>query len=181
MKIKKKRKSVARKPAAKAAKPSSQYKKLDDVCAPDMIAFHFWREWHRARERNDWAFMREMAGEDSPFLEKLGDEATFSERCRRRDDGTPGLRAGVLRRISLAGEDAAHMIEVVGADEYNARSYEVVRWYMLRGEGGWRLHDWHRAEVAPEELEAQLEVSAFPEVSQPDGFVGRSELGASEG
>ena len=182
MKIKKRLAPV--KPAAAPAPPSSnaesrnprQFKALENVVYPDMIAFHYWREWLRARDRNDWDFMYQMAAEGSPLAARLGARDGFAELCRRRERAVPGIREGQLRKIRLDGADVATMYNVIGLDDRTTREVLVERWVMFRGNRGWSIYavdelskpraevlegiqnDWFEPVVVPESIELR---SAF--------------------
>ncbi len=136
MKIKRKKKPVAR---AQAAEPASRFPSLDEVCKPDMIAYHFWREWFRARDRSDYDFMYAMSGEGSALRQALGPRDEFGEACRRRRDGIPGLSDGDLWRIRLDGPDLARVIRTCGHDDRSRSTYTAERWAMRRDEAGWRI------------------------------------------
>lgn len=178
MKIKRKRKRVAKKPvtAAQNEKKGTQYKSIEDVTTPDMIAYHYWREWFSARDRNDWLFMFDMSAEDSPLREKLGERDTFAERCRRRDRNVPGLRPGNLRKIRLDGPDVAQVLHVVGLNDRTRREVVVERWVMLRGAEGWNMYAVDEV-TAPRD--ADVDISLFEALEIPEGFVGRSEHDAA--
>lgn len=175
MKIKKPK--VTKAPQRKQAKKrKSQFRTVDEVCKPDMIAFHFWREWHQAKDRNDYEFLFEMTREGSAFREALGDQEAFPEACRRREDHIPGMKEGELLKISLEGPDVAHMFEVIRPSRQTGRKpVRVRRWYMLRSENGWRLDAIHELETPEADLDAALQTKAFPDVSPPEGFVTFSE------
>jgi hypothetical protein len=177
MKIKKSKKKTTRSKKSKKSSNNSQFRSVEEVCEPDMIAFHFWREWHEAKDRNDYNFMFEMTREGSELREQLEPRDKFPEACRRRENRIPGLRDGELMKISLAGPDVAHMFEVIKPRRQTSRNpWTIQRWYMLRGEQGWRLEALHDIEVAPDEVQEHLKTDAFPDVEPPEGFQGYSEL-----
>lgn len=174
MKIKRKRKRVA-KPATPAVQPkgtAGQYKSVEDVVTPDMIAYHYWREWFAARDRNDWLFMYDMSAEDSPLRRQLGDRDAFAERCRRRDRDVPGLRPGNLQKIRLDGPDVAQVLRVVGLEDRTRREIVIERWFMLRAEAGWSM-------IAVDQVtcprDADVAISHFDAIEIPEDFVGRSQ------
>lgn len=180
MKIKKS-KARATAPAKKRATKKSQFRSLDEVCKPDMIAYHFWREWHLAKERNDYGFMFEMTREGSALRQALGPEERFPEACRRREAHIPGLQEGELRTISLEGPDVAHMFEVVEPRRQTGKiPVTVRRWFMLRGPSGWRLESVDEQQVAVDEVPDALNKRAFAPVKPPEGFVGYSESTVDE-
>lgn len=174
MKIKRKKKRVVKKtaPAVQSESKAGQYKSIEDVITPDMIAYHYWREWFSARDRNDWSFMFDMTTDESPLREQLGDRDSFAERCRRRDRGVPGLRPGNLQKIRLDGPDVAQVLRVVGLDDRTRREIVIERWFMLRGVEGWNM-------VAVDEVtcprDADIDISHFEAIEIPEGFVGRSQ------
>lgn len=147
---------------------------MEDVVHPSMIAFHYWREWSRARGRNDWDFMYAMSAEGSALREQLGARDAFAERCRRRDRGVPGLRDGQLRMIRLDGPDVAQLFRVVGVDDRTQRSLTVERWFMLRGADNWFIHAVDELEKDRAEAMGAISPSWFDAVQIPEGFVSRS-------
>lgn len=177
MKIKKKKKRVARKaaPAPQQESTSRQYKSVENVIKPDMIAYHYWREWFRARDRNDWLFMYEMSGENSPLREQLGERDTFAERCRRRERTVPGLRPGNLQKIRLDGPDVAQVLRLVGMDDRARKDITVERWCMLRKASGWEMYAVDDVTRPRAEIEAGVSIDWFEPFVVPEGFVGRSE------
>jgi len=158
-----------------AQAPSRQYKSVENVLSPDMIAYHYWREWFRARDRNDWAFMYHMSREDSPLRAQLGEEDSFAERCRRRDRAVPGLRPGDLQKIRLDGPDVAQVLRIVGLEDRTKKDVTVERWCMLRHEEGWSMHAVDEITRAREEVVESLDVAWFEPFVPPTDFVGRSE------
>lgn len=182
MKIKKKKQRVAPQatPAQAAQAASPQYKSVENVLSPDMIAYHYWREWFRARDRNDWAFMYEMSGESSPLREQLGEEGTFAERCRRRDRAVPGLRSGDLQKIRLDGPDVAQVLRIVGLDDRTKKDVVIERWCMLRGANGWSMYAVDEISRPRDEVLAGVEIAWFEPLQPPADFVGRSEVLAEQ-
>lgn len=185
MKIKKRLAPV--KPVASAAPQTTsaqqnprQFKALDRVVHPDMIAYHYWREWLRARDRNDWDFMYQMVEEGSPLAQRLGERASFPELCRRRDKAVPGIREGELRKIRLDGPDVATLFRVVGNDDRTARDLTIERWTMFRGVRGWSIHAVD--EIARPRAEAMGRIANdwFAAVATPEGFVSRTEFLAEQ-
>lgn len=178
MKIKRKKKRVAPKaaPAQAQEQTSRQYKSVENVIKPDMIAYHYWREWFRARDRNDWPFMYEMSGEGSPLRERLGDLEGFPERCRRRDRSVPGLRPGNLQKIRLDGPDVAQVLRVVGMDDRARKEITVERYCMLREQDGWQMYAVDDVTRPRSEVEEGVDVGWFETFVVPEGFVGRSEI-----
>ena len=176
MKIRKKKVATpaAAPQTAAAPRPSSQFKDYDAVIRPDMIAYHYWREWFRARDRNDWDFMYEMSAEGSPLREQLGPRDAFPEACRRRQPFVPGLRDGELRRIRLEGPDEAHLIRVSGLDDRSRRTLDAERWLTLRSVDGWRVHQVDEISIPRDQLVDGLTLDLFPATTRPEGFVGRS-------
>lgn len=186
MKIKKRiapAKAVA--PAAKQAPAPTQnprqYKEIENVVYPDMIAFHYWREWLRARDRNDWDFMYRMVLESSPLAERIGSQESFSELCRRRDKAVPGLRDGELRKIRLDGPDVATMYRVVGIDDRTTRDVTVERWVMLRGVRGWNMYAVDDLSRPRAEVLEGIQNDWFAPVVVPEGFVLRTDFVAQQG
>lgn len=177
MKIKRKR-EPARPVAAPAAQTTSnprQFKSVQHVVSPDMIAFHYWREWFRARDRNDWDFMYAMSAEDSPLRAQLGERESFAELCRRRERSVPGLRDGELRKIRLDGPDVAQMFRVVGLDDRTQREVTIERWFMLRGPLGWNMIAVDEVRKGRTEATQSIPADWFEPIVLPEGFVGRSE------
>lgn len=143
-----------------------------------MIAFHYWREWFRAKDRNDWAFMYSMVQEGSSLHETLGPLDGFAELCRRRDRTVPGLRDGHLRKIRLDGPDVASMYYAVGVDDRTQRDLTIERYLMLRGPRGWNIISVDEAKRPRADVMAGIDAAWFPPVVIPEGFVGRSEIEA---
>lgn len=184
MKIKKR--TTVQRPAASAAPSAAQgdanprqFKSVEAVVRPDMIAFHYWREWFRAKERNDWDFMYSMALEGSPLQAQLGDAEGFAERCRRRDRAVPGLRDGQLRKIRLDGPDVASMYYVVGVDDRTQRELVIERYLMLRGPRGWNMVSVDEAKHPRADVMASIDAAWFPAIVLPEDFVGRSTIEAA--
>lgn len=177
MKIKKKKKRVAPQaaPAPETAPASRQYKSVENVLSPDMIAYHYWREWFRARDRNDWPFMYAMSGENSPLRAQLGEEETFGERCRRRDRAVPGLRPGDLQKIRLDGPDVAQVLRIVGLEDRTKKDITVERWCMLRGPEGWTMYAVDEVQRPRENVVENIDIAWFKPFSAPEGFVGRAQ------
>lgn len=175
MKIKKKKKVAA--PAASASASGGnprQFKSADSIFKPDMIAFHFWREWFRARDRNDWPLVYSMIAENTPLHQRVGTLENFHELCRRRDLSVPGLRDGELRKIRLDGPDVAQMYRVRGLDDRVQREVTVERWRMLRDMAGWAIYGVDEVTKQRDELrEHGIDASWFDPFEIPEGFVGR--------
>lgn len=165
-------------PATQGDSNPRQYKSVENVVHPDMIAFHYWREWFRARDRNDWPFMYAMTDENSPLRAQLGAPESFPERCRRRDREVPGLRDGELRKIRLDGPDVAQMYRVVGLEDRTQRELTVERWFMLRGPRGWNMIAVEEVRKSRAEAMESIPADWFDPIEIPEGFVGRSELEA---
>lgn len=177
MKIKKKKKRVAPQaaPAQETTTPSRQYKSAENVLSPDMIAYHYWREWFRARDRNDWPFMYAMSGENSPLRKQLGEEETFSERCRRRDRSVPGLRPGDLQKIRLDGPDVAQVLRIVGLEDRTRKDITVERWCMLRAPEGWHMYAVDEVQRPREDVVENIDIAWFEPFKVPENFVGRED------
>lgn len=140
-----------------------------------MIAFHYWREWIRARDRNDWDFMYQMSAEGSPLRAQLGEREAFPELCRRRERSVPGLRDGELRKIRLDGPDVAQMFRVVGLDDRTVREVTIERWFMLRGADNWFVHAVDEIRKERTEAMTSIELDWFEAVQIPEGFVSRTQ------
>lgn len=186
MKIKKRpasAKPVAAPAPAQAAAPTQnprQFKELERVVFPDMIAFHYWREWIRARDRNDWDFMYQMVLEGSPLATRVGSRELFPELCRRREKAVPGLREGELRKIRLDGPDVATMFRVVGIEDRTTRDVIVERWTMLRGIRGWNMYAVDEVTKPRTEVLEHISNDWFAAVQVPEGFQLRSDFVASQ-
>lgn len=141
MKIKKKK--AAKKAAPRAAAPASapHHKDPASVLKPDMIAYHFWREWPRAFERGDYDFLYAMIREQTPLHAQVGSIDEFREGCRRRTENVPGLRPGELRKIRLEGDDLAFIYRACGLDDRSGRDTLVERWRMRRDDAGWGFEE----------------------------------------
>jgi len=155
---------------APAQRKKTQFRAVGDVIRIDTIPYHFWKEWNRARERNDYLFMFDMTGKESPARAAFGERESFQDLCKRKLRPVPGLVEAELRKIRLEGENVAHVYSVRGYRERERRTYTVERWYLLRGPGGWRIHaidEISRPKTTPL---SPILVDEFPEVVHPDWF-----------
>lgn len=152
------------------ARTSGQFQDVDAVIDRDMIAYHFWREWWKAKGRGDFDFIFELSAEGSSLRVAFGPRDEFSETCRRKLRPVPGLVEGELRRIRLHGDDEAYLINAVGLSTRERRSYTAERWFMLRGDAGWRVHQIDDITVSKEREPGDLTLADFPDVVFPDGI-----------
>lgn len=148
---------------------SGQFQDIGAVVKPDMIAYHFWREWWKAKTRGDFEFIFEASAEGSTLRDAFGPRDEFPETCRRKLRPIDGLVEGELRRIRLHGEDEAYLINAIGLSARERRSYTAERWFMLRGEAGWRVHQIDSITVSKERPPAELTLGDFPDVVFPEG------------
>ncbi len=156
-------------PQEAAPRRTGQFQDVDAVVKPDMLAYFFWREWWKARDRGDFDFMFELSAEGSSLRESFGPREDFSETCRRKLRDVLGLTEGELRLIRLHGDSEAYLINAVGLKERERRSYTAERWFMLRGEAGWRVHQIDAITVPKDKQPSELALSDFPDVVFPDG------------
>lgn len=182
MKIKKKkeRPQPSRpQPAAEAAESPeavsgrrgrSQFKQVASVIKPDMIPYLFWKEWVRALERNDYLFIWDMTADGSELRKQFGPRDEFAETCRRKLRPLPGMRDADLRRIRLNGADEAHVIQAYGVRERERQDFTVERWFMLRGETGWRVHRIDEGIFPKSRDVADVGVDDFPTPELPAWF-----------
>ena len=161
--------STTPEPTQDKPRTSGQFQDVAAVITDDMIAYHFWREWWKAKERGDFEFIFELSAEGSSLREAFGDRSDFSEACRRKLRPVPGISEGELRRIRLHGESEAYLINAIGLKARERRSYTAERWFMIRGEAGWRVHQIDEISVPKEREPSDLTLADFPEVSFPEG------------
>ncbi|MFT6399611.1 MAG: hypothetical protein ACJAYU_004380 [Bradymonadia bacterium] len=156
-------------PDEAAPRKSGQFQDVVAVVKPEMLAYFFWREWWKARERGDFDFVFELSAESSSLRESFGPREEFGETCRRRLRPVLGLTEGELRLIRLHGESEAYLINAIGLKERERRSYTAERWFMLRGESGWRVHQIDAISVGKDKEPSELSLADFPTVAFPDG------------
>ena len=149
---------------------TGQFQDVAAVVEPEMIAYHFWCEWWKAKDRGDFEFIFELSAEDSLLREAFGLRDDFAEVCRRKLRPVPGLNEGELRRIRLHGDSEAYLINAVGLKARERRSYGAERWFMLRGEAGWRVHQIDEITVPKDREPSDLALADFPDVSFPAGI-----------
>ena len=160
---------VAAEPEPEKPRTKGQFQDIDAVVTSDMIAYHFWREWWKAKSRGDFDFIFTLSAEGSALREAFGPRDDFSEACRRKLRPVPGLGEGELRLIRLHGDSEAYLINAVGLKARERRTYSAERWFMLRGESGWRVHQIDEITVAKDREPPDLTLADFPEVSFPAG------------
>lgn len=162
MKIKKKkapRSTPARQTPSQAGAP--HHKDPATILKPDMIAYHFWREWPRALDRSDYDFLYAMIRDGSPLKAQVGEIDAFREGCRRRETHIPGLREGELRKIRLEGEDLAYVFRACGLDDRSGRDVLIERWQMRRDDAGWAFESVATVERPRAEVLEDIDSSWF--------------------
>ena len=162
-------------PAAAVEEPKpaprrrGQFQDVEAVIKPNMLAYFFWREWWKARDRGDFDFIYKLSAEGSKLREEFGAREEFPEVCRRKLRPVPGLAEGELRLIRLHGDSEAYLLNAIGLKERERRSYSVERWFMLRGEEGWRVHQIDTISVPKDKQPNELTLGDFPDVVFPEG------------
>lgn len=155
--------------ATSAARTRGQYQDVSAVIKADMIPYLFWREWWKAKDRGDFEFLHELSAEGSPLREHFGSAEEFPEVCRRKLRPVLGTTEGELRKIRLHGENEAYIVHAIDLRARERRNYDAERWFLLRGDNGWRVHQIDQITVPKEREPSTLTLADFPEVSFPSG------------
>lgn len=156
-------------PEPSAPRRSGQFQDVEAVIKTDMLAYFFWREWWKARDRGDFDFVFGLSAEGSSLRESFGPRDEFPETCRRRLRPVLGLTEGELRLIRLHGDSEAYLVNAIGLKERERRSYTAERWFLLRDEKGWRVHQIDEITVTKDKSPSDLTLGDFPDVTYPDG------------
>jgi hypothetical protein len=170
----------AARPQAGAASPEVPAQDVADVLPPDAIAFSFWREWQRARERGEYGLIRAMVAPGSPFDTLCGPSEDFARTVRQRLRPIPGFDGGELMRVRLRSSSEAEIFVRIEGDRRGLPEVTVERFYLLRGETGWRCHSVDRTRIPSSAgLEAVAE-DAWPTMEYPEGFAALVETREAE-
>lgn len=161
--------TAAEEAPAKAGRTSGQFQDVEAVIEADMIPYLVWREWWKARDRGDFDFLYELSAPDSPLREHFGPADEFGEVCRRKMRPVLGTTEGQLFRIRLHGEDEAYVVQAIDLKARERRDYDAERWFMLRGDGGWRVHQIDRITLPKDRAPNTLTLDDFPDVTFPPG------------
>ncbi len=157
--------------APQAPRRRGQFQDVAAVIKPGMIAYLFWREWWKARNRGDFQFIYDLSAAGSPLREHFGDRDEFSDVCRRKIRPVLGLTEGELRKVRLHSEDECYIVHCIDLNARERRDYDAERWFMLRDELlGWRVHDVARITVSKERDPGTLTLADFPDVTFPEGI-----------
>jgi hypothetical protein len=141
-----------------------QFQDPDAVLEPDGVPYFLWREWWRAIERGDFPFIFALAKDASALRDAFGPEDEFAETCRRKLRPIPGTERGDLKRIRLHSEDEAYFFSVIDFRARERRDYDVERWCLVRGPGGWRVTQIDRATFPKTRDPATVSLDDFPAV-----------------
>lgn len=152
-----------------AARTHGQFQDPLAVVTPETIPYKFWREWWRARDRGDFAFIYELSAEGSPLREHFGAAAEFPEVCRRKIRPVIGVVPGDLKKIRLHGEREAYFVSAIGLKARERRDYDAERWFLLQTDAGWRVHQIDRITVSKQRDPSTLTLGDFPPVTFPSG------------
>lgn len=159
----------AAQPEQKSApkKPSrQQFRDARVVVRPTTIPYRFWKEWSRALGRNDFLLLHDLTAEGSPIRESFGDRDGFMDRIRRQRGSVPGMRGLDLLRIRLEGPDVVHVLQVDLSPDRAERTFTAERWFLIRGEFGFRVHHIDRVEVPREREPSTVGFEDFPEIPE---------------
>lgn len=151
--------------------PAAGRKSVEQTIDLESPPYALWKEWHNARERGDWDFVYELAAEGSPLRAQFGDRAEFAETCRRKLRPMPGTRAATIARIRLQGHDEAFVFQAIDFEERGVRNYTVERFWMLRGETGWRVWSIDEQARPKDQGFGTIDNATFAATQPPAAFV----------
>ncbi len=154
-------------PAA-AKSRGGQYQDVDDVIVPDMMAYAFWKEWWRARDRGDFPFLFQLSAEGSALREHFGPTDVFAEVCRRKMRRVRGMEQGNLIRMRFHADDEVYFFQAIDLRARERRDYDLERWFVVRGEQGWRVHAIDVITVPKERPPTELGLDDFPPTALPE-------------
>lgn len=157
--------------AAPAERPRTrgQFQDVGAVIKTGMIPYLFYREWWKAKARGDFHFIFDLSAPDSPLRAHFGDREEFYDVCRRKIRPVLGINDGELRKVRLHSDDEAYLVHCIDLDARERRDYDAERWFMLRGEFGWRVHAIDRITVSKDRAPNTLTLDDFPAVEFPAG------------
>lgn len=158
-------------PKREAPRTRGQFQDAEAVIKADMRAYDFIKEWWKARQRGDFAFIYELSTADGPLREHFGDPEEFPEVCRRKMRPVRGIEVGELRRIRFEGADEAYVFQVQGHDERERRTYVAERFRLLQTEKGWRVHEVDRVELEKDVPVTEVGMDHFGAAELPQWFV----------
>ena len=143
-----------------------QFRSATDVIRPKTIPYRFWKEWHRARERNDYDLLYDLSASGSPVREAFGERESFQETVRRMRSSLPGLRALGLYKLRLSGPDLVELIQAEEGVDRAQRFYRAERWVLLRHSEGLRVHQIDGIDVPVAQEPTDIAFDAFPAIQE---------------
>jgi hypothetical protein len=139
------------------------------------IAFTFHKQWNKAIATGDYDLLWDLTAEGSAIRESFGSRDEFPSVARRRLRPLDGIVAGEVERTRIVDHDEALLLVVHGTDSRTKRPYTAERWYMVRGELGWRLHDIATSSHAADAPVGDISFDEFPSVTPPSWYAELSE------
>ncbi len=144
------------------------------------IAFTFHKQWNKALATGDYDLVWDLTAEGSAIREAFGARDEFPSVARRRLRPLDGVVAGEVERTRIIDHDEALLLVIHGPEARSRRPYTAERWYLVRGELGWRLHDIAAMTHPADKPVADILFEDFPNVSPPAWYAELRDKRAAE-